>query len=119
MKSWPLVFALLPAQSHSAFVPLPGCPTDGKTGAWIEYLSTPRKMVGIEFRYAKQVNDPAAMGNVPTNVCYVGLWSEKKHWITAAIGQGPKLSQQPGNLFEYEINVGGHVFLFTTRYVSV
>lgn len=81
-------------------------------------------LVGVVFNKASAVNDPAAIGNLRTDVCYVVRYSREgtnnyygKGYFSYHHTKGsrgpPRIKKNlPGNPGEYEINVYGVVLLF-------
>lgn len=116
----PIVIIIALATSPAKSVQSPtfsDCPQfkNGKT--WRDYIKTPKRIYAVEFRFAKLVGDAAAMGNVPSNYCYVGMYSKEKGYISAQLRPPPphpdqNVSGAPGNPDEYEVNIHGEVFLF-------
>lgn len=115
-----LVFIALAALSQiSGAVRQPlqaDCPAKG--GDWAKYMKTPKRMYGVEFRYAKLVGDPSAMGNIKTNVCYIGMYlPEKQVFDSNYLHPPPATADQnvhdlPGNPDDHEVNIHGEIFLF-------
>lgn len=112
----------------------PQCPTIGRKLDWYEYLnknytapsSYPR--YGVEFRYAKAVNDPVAMNNINRGMCYGGGYMKFPYGGTAAgfissrnpnypIGDHDASYYHdwrglPGNPLKYQVNVDGSIFIY-------
>ena len=99
------------------------CPSSSPTVSWIDYLSAKFPKTGdrvsgvaeVQFRMAKQVNDPAAIGNLPTNLCYNVRYDPKSKtylsWYTPSSGSNTKQGL-PGDPSQQEINVYGVLLFF-------
>lgn len=112
-----LALVCLSQLSSAKRIPLQSeCPAKG--GDWAKYMKTPDRMFGVEFRYAKLVADPDAIGNLKTNFCYVGMYiPNKKVFESAQLHPPPVTADQNahnllGNPDDNEVNIHGVVFLF-------
>lgn len=109
------------------------CPSYGGSTSWKDYLAVKvppagaleGNLVAVEFPHAKKIADPAAIGNLRTDACYVvmyvpairaskrttaGFWSLR---VFYSGGNGPDIVQgQPGDPSNYEINVYGVTLAF-------
>lgn len=114
-------------------VQTPNCPGTSPAVTWRDYISgksgIPARYLGnvfgVEFRVAKKVNDPGAIGNLPTNACYEIIYipvSKLKHpvgylsnrlWPQGKEPGRPDLQEGlPGDPNRYQINVHGVKLLF-------
>lgn len=104
------------------------CPGNDPSVKWRDYMSLkvpdqPKLLAGVadvQFRFAKTVNDPEAIGNLPTNVCYQIMYAKNRPafygngYFSSQPGSGKAniMKDLPGNPVEYEINVHGVLLLF-------
>ena len=117
-----LAISVLSTGAIAALLPVhPACPGQTPTNSWPQYLAgqyprTPKfapAVVGVQFRTAKSVADPAAMDNLPTNQCYVVRYIPGKGYESFGEGKNNAKLNLPGNPLEWEVNVHGTIFLFT------
>ena len=115
--------AVIPSAAIAYRVPIAdgACPDTNPNFTWREYLtSTKYGRAEIQFRTAKNVNDPAAIGGLDTRNCYnVRYHPETKtydSWYTIPPGTGdphPNTKEGlPGDPVNNEVNVYGVVLLF-------
>lgn len=123
---------------HQAYCFLQGtdCPTVGKSLNWYEYLNKkytnpagyPR--YGVEFRYARAINDPQAMENRDRGMCYGGGYLRLPYGGTGAgftSSRNPNYSTGqhdvsyyhnywalPGDPSKYQVNIDGAIFIFNS-----
>ena len=123
-----LALSTSPAGAYRVLVH-PACPDMNPKVTWQDYLSAifPRaanKVSGIaevQFRKAKQVNDPKAIGNLTTRFCYnVQFHPDTKtyeSWYTVPPGEQSSHNTKgglPGDPSRNEINVYGIVLIFNS-----
>jgi len=117
------------ADAWRVHFPATGCPGITPHASWREYLANPApgrvgNQVGIEFRRAKEVNDPASLDNLPTNACYHLMYvthplaghGPPNTYFSSRIAShqnGPDVKVGlPGNPLNGEINVHGILLTF-------
>jgi hypothetical protein len=120
----------LRASAWTQPVPMTNCPTENPTTSWHDYIlgkglppangnnGFGGNEFSVEFRTAKTIGDPSAIGNLATNVCYtqsyivretgypgkLGFWS----WPVRGSATEPyDKSALPGDPAKQEINVYG------------
>lgn len=123
---------LVPTVAGTWTIPInhPHCPAYDPATTWRDYLSTTAPIppnvgnsVGIEFTKAKAVNDPDAIGNLRTDVCYGAVYVRYPKGSYPLTGysshrniDGAKGPDQkhglPGDPKQYEINVYGTLLMF-------
>ena len=122
--------AVLSASAIAWKIPVhPRCPGNDPSVSWKDYMSAKfhasaqvkmrrcLDLPGVEFRYAKKVADPAAIGNLRTDACYAVRYTPNvgylgvRNFVKSGGGSETK-DKLPGNPLEYEINIYGVMLLF-------
>jgi hypothetical protein len=95
------------------------CPTINPTMTWKQYFAQGLGGVaGVQFQFAKKLNNPAAISGLHTKVCFVVRYSPKSKTYEGYIdGSNPTAykSNQPGNPLQNEVNVWGVILMFNER----
>lgn len=104
------------------------CPDNNRSVSWRDYISgrVPPKgdgvgnPYGIQFRLAKKVADPAAIGGLATKVCYTGGYVVRpagdyptQGFFSIRWGASKAKKGLPGDPLKYQINVDGVLLMFT------
>src|SRR5687767_8249499 len=97
----------------------PRCPTNDPSVAWVDYMSAKippirnfrTAFADVQFRYAKRVNDPAAIGNLRTDACYMTAYVPGEGYLSSQTFERNNRARYkerlPGDPSKYEINVYG------------
>lgn len=111
------------------------CPTNNPKVTWYDYINSnvapispaAGNMFGVEFRFAKELGDADAYGNISTDACYLVMnvthpkngYKKGFYALRTFERSRKKTADQmhglPGNAKDWEINVYGTIFLFNNN----